>query len=127
MSQGDWTIGLWGIKDGKKVYAGTTSNVTIKWNFYEPNVTVQVPVKQNTGDNGYIVLNNVLIYANDEYKNPNYASIVDNQNNNITDQNIKEILSDDESSFGQNTRRKLDERRGNVWKTAVGTSASGSL
>ena len=27
-----------------------------------------------------------------------------------------EILSDDESSFGQNTRRNLDERRGNVWK-----------
>ena len=38
-----------------------------------------------------------------------------------------EILSDDESSFGQNTRRNLDERRGNVWKTAVGASASGSL
>ena len=85
LSQGDWTISLRGIKDGKKVYDGTTSKVTIKWNFYEPNVTVTVPVKQNTGDNGYIVLNNVLIYANDEYKNPNYASIVDNQNNNKTE------------------------------------------
>ncbi|MSU05246.1 carbohydrate-binding domain-containing protein [Spirochaetales bacterium NM-380-WT-3C1] len=89
LSQGDWTISLRGFKDGKKVYAGTTSKVTIKWNFYEPNVTVPVPVKQNTGDNGYIVLNNVLIYANDEYKNPNYASIVDNQNNN----NKTEILN----------------------------------
>ena len=85
LSQGEWSIGLWGIKDGKEVYTGTTNNVTIKWNFYEPNVTVTVPVKQNTGDNGYIVLNNVLIYANDEYKNPNYASIVDNQNNNKTE------------------------------------------
>ena len=75
MSQGDWTIGLWGIKDGKKVYAGTTSNVTIKWNFYEPNVTVPVPVKQNTGDYGYIVLTDVKIPVNEELKTPNFASI----------------------------------------------------
>ena len=28
---------------------------------------------------------------------------------------------------GTNARRNLDERGGNVWKTAVGTTASGSL
>ncbi|MSU06506.1 hypothetical protein FYJ80_06880 [Spirochaetales bacterium NM-380-WT-3C1] len=75
LSQGDWSIGLWGIKDGKKVYAGTTSKVTIKWNFYEPNVTVPVPVKQSTGDNGYIVLTDVKIPVNEELKTPNFASI----------------------------------------------------
>ena len=75
LSQGDWTIGLRGEKDGKEVYAGTTNNVTIKWNFYEPNVTVQVPVKQSTVDNGFIVLNNVKIPNGTSNVSPNYILI----------------------------------------------------
>ena len=74
LSQGEWSIGLWGIKDGKKVYAGTIDK-TIKWNFYEPNVTVPVPVNKNTGDNGYIVLTDVKIKVGESIITPNYASI----------------------------------------------------
>ena len=61
MSQGQWKIKLSGVKEEKTVYASEEITVTIKWNFYEPNVTVQVPVKQSTVDNGFIVLNNVKI------------------------------------------------------------------
>lgn len=75
LSQGDWTISLRGIKDGKKVYDGTTSKVTIKWNFYEPNVTVPVPVNENTGDKGFIVLTDVKIKVGESEITPNYASI----------------------------------------------------
>lgn len=89
LSQGEWSIGLWGIKDGKKVYAGTTSKVTIKWNFYEPNVTVQVPVNENTGDKGYIVLTDVKISVDGTLKTPNFATIDNNIIANLNGANSK--------------------------------------
>ena len=80
LSQGTWDFGLWAIKDGKKVYSGTSKNVLIKKNIFESNVSVVIPVSSNTGDKGYIVFDNVTINlkTNDDKVLkvvPNYVSV----------------------------------------------------
>lgn len=81
-SQGRWDFGLWAIKDGKKVYSGTISNVLITKNADGSAVPVVVPVSPYTGDTGYIVLSNVKIHAYTGNETivevtPNFAAIDD--------------------------------------------------
>ena len=79
-SQGKWNFGLWAVKDGKKVYSGTATEVLITKNSDGTPTPVVIPVSPYTGDNGFIELSNVTIHAKtgpESYKlvTPNYACI----------------------------------------------------